>query len=125
MNSDCGSGSHGINVYGRQGGNSHLKLYNGRKYSVCNVLTDGNLDVGVGASQTSIKAYVNHEGFTGFIEIDARWRNQAFLSFDTTFCNGFIFLEAKNDYYTYCGNNVVHFYKTTPNVSDDRFKENE
>ena len=25
----------------------------------------------------------------------------------------------------YCGNNLVHFYKTTSNVSDDRLKENE
>ena len=40
-----GLDSHGINVYGRQGGNSHVKFYNGRSGSVCNVITDGGLDV--------------------------------------------------------------------------------
>ena len=43
---EIGSDSHCINVYGRQGGNSHLKFYNGRSGSLCNVLIDGNLDVG-------------------------------------------------------------------------------
>ena len=46
MSSEFGSDSHGMNAFGRQGGNSHLKLYNSRSASVCNVLTDGNLDVG-------------------------------------------------------------------------------
>ena len=32
-----GSDSHGLNVCGRQGGNSHLKFYNGRSGSVCNM----------------------------------------------------------------------------------------
>ena len=36
-----GSDSHGINAYGRQGGSFHLKFYNGRSGSVCNVLIDG------------------------------------------------------------------------------------
>ena len=43
MSSEFGSDSHGISVYGRQGGNSHFKFYNGRSNSVCNVSTDGNL----------------------------------------------------------------------------------
>ena len=47
---EFGSDSHGINVYGRQGGNSHLKFHNGRSGSACNVLTDGNLNVGSGSS---------------------------------------------------------------------------
>ena len=46
FSTEFGSDSHGINVYGRQGGNSHLKLYSSRGGSVCNVLTDGNSDVG-------------------------------------------------------------------------------
>ena len=46
MSSEFGSDSHGINIYGRQGGNSHLKFYNSRSGSVCNVVTDGNIDVG-------------------------------------------------------------------------------
>ena len=36
-----------------------------------------------------------------------------------------MFFEIKNDYYMCCGNNLVHFYKTTSNGSDDRLKENE
>ena len=46
FSTEVGSDSHGINVYGRQGCNSHLQFYNGRSGSVCNVLTDGNLDAG-------------------------------------------------------------------------------
>ena len=70
-----------------------------------------------------VKAHVNHEGSTGSLKLEARWRNQSFLSFDTTYVNGYIFFEAKNDYYMYCGHNLVHLYKTTSNVSDDLLKE--
>ena len=34
-------------------------------------------------------------------------------SFDTTYGSGYIFLEVKNDYYMYCGDNLVHMYKDT------------
>ena len=44
FSSKSGSDSHGINVYGRQGGNFHLKSYDRRSGSVCNVLIDGNLE---------------------------------------------------------------------------------
>ena len=90
MSSQFGSDSHGINVYGRQGGNSHLKFHNSRSGSVYNVFNDGNLDVGVGAASSVVKAHVNHEGGTGYLMMEARWRNQAFLSFGTTFSNGYI-----------------------------------
>ena len=46
FSTEFGSDSHGINVFGRQGGNSHFKFYNGRSGSACNVLVDGHLDVG-------------------------------------------------------------------------------
>ena len=36
----------------------------------------GNLDVGEDRAQASIKAYVNHVGKTGYVEIEARWANQ-------------------------------------------------
>uniref|UniRef100_UPI004049C80D tail fiber domain-containing protein n=1 Tax=Flavobacterium sp. TaxID=239 RepID=UPI004049C80D len=49
-----GSDSHGVNVFGRQGGDSHLKFYNSRSNSNCNVLIDGNLDVGGGISTTNL-----------------------------------------------------------------------
>ena len=35
-----------------------------------------NLEVAVGAAQTSIKAYVNHLGHQGNVEIEARWDSQ-------------------------------------------------
>ena len=36
----------------------------------------------------------------------------------------YLFLAVNDELHMRCGNNVVHFYKTT-NASDDRFKENE
>ena len=95
MSSEFGSDSHGINAYGRQGGNSHLMFYNGRSGSVCNVLIDGNLDFGVGAASSIVKAHVNHEGSTGHIRMEAKWGKQAFLIFDTTFGSGCILVEVK------------------------------
>ena len=44
-----------------------------------------NLDVGFNAAQTSIKAYVNHLGYTGNIQIEARWRSQAFIHIITDY----------------------------------------
>ena len=40
----------------------------------------GNLDVGPSQATTSIKAYVNHAGHQGNVEIEARW-NSRFYSF--------------------------------------------
>ena len=37
-----------------------------------------NLDVGVGAASSIVKAHVNHEGSTGHIRMEAKYRNQAF-----------------------------------------------
>ena len=37
MGSEFGSYSHGICIYGKQGGNSHLKLYSSSSNSVCDV----------------------------------------------------------------------------------------
>ena len=39
---------------------------------------DGNLEVGVGAASSIVKAHVNHEGSTGFIQMEAKFRNQSF-----------------------------------------------
>ena len=43
-----------------------------------NTTISGNLDVGVGAWQTTIKAYAHHAGHQGNVEIEARW-NSHFL----------------------------------------------
>ena len=87
------------------------------------VSISGNLGVGVGAASSMVKAHVNHEGSTGHVRMEAKYRNQSILSFGTTFGNGCIFFEVKNDYHMYCGNNLAQFYKTTSNVSDDSLKE--
>ena len=46
-----------------------------------NTTTSGNLDVGPSQAQTSIKAYVNHAGSQGNIQIEARWRSESFIHF--------------------------------------------
>ena len=95
FSTEFGSDSHGINAYGRQGGNSHFKFYNGRSGSVCNVLIDGNLDVGQDQAQTSIKTYVNHIGKTGYVELEARWASQGFIHFKTKHTAGELFFAVK------------------------------
>ena len=85
----------------------------------------GKLEVGVGASSSRVTVHVNHEGSIGSLQLVALWRNQSFLKFDTTYVNGYIFFQVKNEYYMYCGGDLVHFYKPTSNASDDRLKENE
>ena len=68
-----------------------------------------NLDVGVGAASSIVKAHVYHEGSTGFIQMEARYRNQSFFSFDTTYVNGYMFFQIKNEYDMHCGGDLVHF----------------
>ena len=63
FSSEFGSDSHGINVYGRPGGNSHLEFYNDKSGSVCNVLIYGNLDVG---GDTSISGQLNVQSNNSF-----------------------------------------------------------
>ena len=94
-------------------------------YDNGNTSTSGNLDVGVGASQTSIKAYVNHAGHRGNVEIEATWNTQGYINFKTTAADGLLFLATKDVLYMYCGINNVYFYKPKTDASDDRLKENE
>ena len=85
---EFGSDSHGINVYGRQGGNSDLEFYNGRSGSVCNVLIDGNVEVDEvltlkripGISDTSPLVIINDSpgGGTGVV-YQSTAVNQGFL----------------------------------------------
>ena len=48
-------------------------------------------------------------GSTGFIEIEAMWRNQRFINSITNYVNG-----------GYISHNIVHVYKTTTSASNDR-----
>ena len=61
------------------------------------VAISGNLDVGVGASATSIKAYSNHLGNASFIELESQWRDQGFLNFGTNYSGAaYLFLTVKD-----------------------------
>ena len=84
-----------------------------------------NLDVGPSQAVTSIKAYVNHDGHQGNVEIKAVWSSQGYVNFDTTYPDGLLLTATKDVLYLYCGLNIIYFYKPTTNASDDRLKENE
>ena len=71
--------------------------------------------MGLGVSQTSIKAYVNHAGHQGNVEIEARWNSQGFIHFNATNPDGLLLVAVKDDLCKYCG----------LNASDDRLEENE
>ena len=74
---------------------------------------------------TSIRAYVNHAGHQGNVEIEARWNSQGYLNFNTTNADGLLPAATKDVLYMYCGLNIIYFYKPTANASDDGLKENE
>ena len=67
----------------------------------------GNLDVGITQAQTSIKAYANHAGYQGNVEIEARWKSQGFIHFSTTNPDGLLLTATKDDLYLYCGLNIT------------------
>ena len=45
------------------------------------LLLTGSSDVGLGASPFITNAHVNHDGSTGNLQLEARWRNQSFYKF--------------------------------------------
>ena len=101
---------------------------NSTKFSIQsngNTTTGGNLDAGTAQAVTSIKAYVNHAGRQGNVEIEARWHSQGFTHFNTTNPDGLLLIAAKDDLCLYCGLNIRCFYKPTTNAPDDRLKEND
>ena len=76
------------------------------------VSISGNLDVGVGASHSTIKAHVDHVGYTGYIGLEARWNTQGYMNFETTSPGtSYLFLAIKSDPYLYCGDDKVYMYK--------------
>ena len=74
---------------------------------------------------TSIKAYVNHAGHHGNVEIVAGLNSQGFVHFNTTNPDGLLLIATKDDLYLYCGLNTIYFYKPTTNASHYILKENE
>ena len=77
----------------------------------------GNLDVGQDQTQTSIKAYVNHVGKTGYVEMEARWANQGYIHFKTNQTDGLLLFAVKDSLedkvYMYIGNDIVYIYEDT------------
>ena len=94
-------------------------------YDNGNTSISGNLDVGPAQATTSIKAYVNHAGYTGYVEMEARWRSQSFINSNTDYAEGLLLFADKDDLYMYVGREVVYVYKPTTNASDDMLKESE
>ena len=102
----------------------HMYCGNNLVHIVKDTTIDGNLDVGVGASQTSIKAHVNHAGCICNVQIEARWRSQGFIHANTNYPEGLLLFVAKDALHMYVGI-VVYFYKPITHASDDRLKGNE
>ena len=94
-------------------------------YDTGNTSISGNLDVGPAQATTSIKTYVNHVGYTGYVEMEARLRSQSFISFNTGYAESLLLFAVKYDLYMYVGMEVVYVYKPTTNASDDRLKGND
>ena len=82
----------------------------------------GNLDAGPSQAVTSIKAYVNHAGHQGNVEIKALWNSQGI---NTANADGLLLIAAKDVLHLYCGLNIIYFYKPTTNASDDMLEESE
>ena len=76
------------------------------------VSISGNLNVGITQATTSIKAYVNHYGHQGNVEIEARWNSQGYINFDTTNAAGLLLIATKDVLYMYCGLNIIYVLQT-------------
>ena len=54
------------------------------------------------------------EGYTSYIELEAKLNSQGYLNFEPTKPGAhFLFLAVKDDLHMYCGNNFAHMYKYT------------
>ena len=96
------------------------------KVNIYEDTSSGNLDVNVSNNRSSIKAYNTMDGYISYMELEAKWNSQGYLNFESNRPGAlYVFITVKDDLHMYCGNNLVHFYKTTTNASDDRLKENE
>ena len=57
---------------------------------------NGNLDVGVGATQTNITTHFNQSGNTGYMQMKSRTRDTGFIHFETNLSYGELFLTVRN-----------------------------
>ena len=74
--------------------------------------TSGNLDVGPSQAVTSIKAYVNHAGHQGNVELKALWNSQGYSNFKTTNPDGLLLFATKDDLYLFCVLNIIYLLQT-------------
>ena len=76
-----------------------------------------NLDAGQDQAQTSTKAYVNHIGKTGYVEMEARWASQGYIHFKTKHTAGELISAVedslRNKMYMYVGYDIVYIYEDT------------
>ena len=71
--------------------------------------SSGNLEVGPSQTQSRIKAYVNHAGRQGNVEIHATYNSEGFIGFNTTGAHGLLLVATKDVLYLYCGWNIIYF----------------
>ena len=53
------------------------------------------------------KAYANHAGHQGNIEIHAKYNSEGFIDFNTTNAHGLLLIATKDAIYLYCGLNII------------------
>ena len=89
----------------------------------------GHLDVGPSQPQSRIQTYFNHVGSTGYMMMEARYRDQGFLHFETNYQYGEMCLTVRNTYFIRCsdyaGNPYVQTFQPLTQSPDDRLKANE
>lgn len=87
-----------------------------------------NLEVGVGASTSKIKAHFN-DGYTGYVEMEAFNRERSFINYQTNFSYGELFIRVNSANFMrlsdYNNSPYVQTFVTLTQSSDDRLKENE
>ena len=84
----------------------------------------GNLNVGVDASTSKIKAFPSHDGNTSSCELIAQNRDHGKLRFNTNYAHGTLHAgtNTSNSFRLTSWNNEINFYKPTTGTSDDRLK---
>jgi hypothetical protein len=94
---------------------------------------NGDLEVGVGAAQGSVKAHFNHVSSTGYMELNGRYRDQGFLNFKSSYhyCELFLTTNSTQGVKSYMrlsdynNNPYLQTFYPLNQSSDDRLKENE
>ena len=52
------------------------------------------------------------EGYTSYIELEAKWSSQGYVNFESNRPGAlYVFITVKDDLHMYCGKNKVHMYR--------------